>query len=40
MVWLEETSHFAHVDTPDKVLAPLRAFLAGAPSPTIAVNQK
>ncbi len=27
LVWLDETSHFAHVDTPEKVLAPLREFL-------------
>ena len=26
--WLEDTSHFAHVDTPEAVLASLRAFLA------------
>jgi pimeloyl-ACP methyl ester carboxylesterase len=41
--WLEKTSHFAHVDTPDAVLASVRAFLgeaaatpgdrAGRPSP-------
>ncbi len=28
LVWLDDTSHFAHVDTPAAVLAPLRAFLA------------
>lgn len=27
LVWLESTSHFAHVDTPDAVVAELRAFL-------------
>jgi pimeloyl-ACP methyl ester carboxylesterase len=27
LVWLDDTSHFAHVDTPEKVLAPARAFL-------------
>lgn len=27
LVWLESTSHFAHVDTPGAVLAELRAFL-------------
>lgn len=30
MVWLEDTSHFAHVDTPDEILAPMFRFLAGA----------
>jgi pimeloyl-ACP methyl ester carboxylesterase len=32
LVWLADTSHFAHVDTPDQVLAPLRAFLAAGAS--------
>jgi pimeloyl-ACP methyl ester carboxylesterase len=27
--WLEDTSHFAHVDTPEKVLAVMRPFLTG-----------
>jgi pimeloyl-ACP methyl ester carboxylesterase len=27
LVWLDDTSHFAHVDTPEQVLAPVRAFL-------------
>jgi pimeloyl-ACP methyl ester carboxylesterase len=27
LVWLEQTSHFAHVDTPEKVLAAMRPFL-------------
>ena len=25
-VWLERTSHFAHVDTPEQVLAPVLRF--------------
>jgi pimeloyl-ACP methyl ester carboxylesterase len=29
--WLEHSSHFAHVDTPEPVLAALRAFLATPP---------
>jgi pimeloyl-ACP methyl ester carboxylesterase len=29
LVWLDRTSHFAHVDTPEAVLAPTRAFLLG-----------
>ena len=28
LMWLDDTSHFAHVDTPEPVLAALRAFLA------------
>jgi pimeloyl-ACP methyl ester carboxylesterase len=28
LVWLEESSHFAHVDTPERVLAAMRGFLA------------
>jgi pimeloyl-ACP methyl ester carboxylesterase len=31
--WLEDTSHFAHVDTPEAVLASLRAFLGEPLSP-------
>ena len=32
--WLEQTSHFAHVDTPEAVLAAIRPFLAeGAATP-------
>jgi pimeloyl-ACP methyl ester carboxylesterase len=27
LTWLEDTSHFAHVDTPEKVLAAMRGFL-------------
>ncbi len=29
LVWLEDTSHFAHVDTPDKVIGPALEFLLG-----------
>jgi len=29
LVWLEETSHFAHVDTPEKVLQVIVPFLSG-----------
>jgi pimeloyl-ACP methyl ester carboxylesterase len=30
LVWLEDTSHFAHVDTPEKVVEVIRPFLRGA----------
>ncbi len=33
--WLEDTSHFAHVDTPEAVLASLRGFLGEATAPPV-----
>jgi pimeloyl-ACP methyl ester carboxylesterase len=35
LVWLEDTSHFAHVDTPEKVLEAVKAFFA-KPLPLLA----
>jgi pimeloyl-ACP methyl ester carboxylesterase len=40
LVWVENSSHFTHVDTPEQVLPPVRAFLTeAAPKPRAVASQ-